>query len=371
MRLITMVARGCLGLSAKIGAAADARTRYTVSEELAGGPGSPQVILMHDYEAGIEAAVAPSKGGELTSLRVRFRHLPVELIYRARDYGSDPGFRGKAPLLWPAIGSQYLVATASGIDGGDGTYMLGDRTWPMPYDGLAKDLPWSEAGRSAGSKGARVMLELRDSEQTRVSYPFGFAVWAAYELADGRLTITYTVSAARGNPAPMPFSIGNGMAFRLPFVDGTEPEAMRLQTYCTTQVLPPEAGLASGGQCERSFATPTRLGDFDATESLQLAGYRSVPFVRLSDLQGLALRITHRATWTPPEPMVQFNVYGGPQQGFLCPAPWFGMPHSLNSGQALVLVQPSGDWQWTVELRPETALPPVMAQFDQATMDSR
>ena len=112
MRLITMVARGCLGLSAKIGAAADARTRYTVSEELAGGPGSPQVILMHDYEAGMEAAVAPSKGGELTSLRVRFRHLPVELIYRARDYGSDPGFRGKAPLLWPAIGSQYLVATA-------------------------------------------------------------------------------------------------------------------------------------------------------------------------------------------------------------------------------------------------------------------
>jgi galactose mutarotase-like enzyme len=370
MRFITLVARACLGISDKMEAAAAARRRYTVCEEPADGPGSPPVLLLHDYEAGMEAAVAPSRGGELTSLRVRFRHLPVELIYRARKYGSDSGFRGKAPFLWPATESHDPAASAPNITCGDGAYMPGDRTSPMPYDGFAKDLAWSEADRSSGAKGARVMVELRDSEQTRIIYPFGFSLRAAYELADGRLTVTYTVSAARGNAAPMPFSIGNRLALRIPFVDGTEPEAMRLQTYCTTQILPAEAGISSGDQCERSFATPTRLGDFDATGGLQLAGYRSAPFARLSDPQGLALRIAHRADPGLPEPLVQFHICGGPQQGFFCPAPWFGVPNCPHSATAAVMLRPGGDWQWTVELRPETALPHVFAQYDQPTIDA-
>jgi galactose mutarotase-like enzyme len=291
------------------------------------------------------AAVTPTEGGELTSLTVRFHRLPVELIYRGHDDGSEPGFRGKAPLLWPALGS-----------GGDGSYTVGHRAFSMPCDGFAKDLPWSDAGHSSGVHGARVMLELRDSKRTRFNYPFGFMLRAAYQLADGRLTITYTVSAASGNSAPMPFSIGNRMAFRLPFLDGTDPNAMRFRTHCTRQVLPVDAWI--GEQHERSFATPIPLGDFDATEPLPLAGYQSIPFALLIDPQGLALRVTHRASTALPEPVVQFHVSGGPRQGFLCPAPWFGMPNSLNSGKALVMLAPGADWQWTVELHPEFAFEP-------------
>jgi galactose mutarotase-like enzyme len=351
-------------------AGAAARRRYAVSEEPADGPGSPPVILMHDYETGMEAAVAPSQGGELTSLRVRFRHLPVELIYRARQYGSDPGFRGKAPFLWPAAGSQYPIAPAPDMPGGDGADNPGDRAYRIPDDGFAKDFAWSETGRSCGAEGSRVMVELRDSEQTRSIYPFGFSVLAAYQLADGRLSVTYTVSAASGNAAPMPFSIGNRPAFRIPFVDGTEPAAMRLQTYCTTQIQPGEAG-SSVDQSERSFATAARLGDFGATTGLRLGGYRSIPFVRLSDPQGLAVRISHRAVTALAEPLEQFHIYGGPQQGFLCPAPCFGVPNGLHSGTALVMLRPGGHWQWTVELQPETALSPVFAQSDQTTIESR
>jgi galactose mutarotase-like enzyme len=359
MILAKAVARVCLWASAKMDAAAAARARYAVTEEPAGGPGSPRVILLHDYQTGIKAAVTPFEGGELASLSVRFHHLPIELLYRARDYGSAPDFRGKAPLLWPAIGPQYNVTMVPDMTCGDGTYMAGDCTCRMPCDGFAKELPWSEAGHSDGAKGARLMLELRDSEQTRVSYPFGFLVQAAYELADGSLTINYTVSASRENPAPMPFSIGNRMAFRLPFLDGTEPDAMRFQTNCTRQTLLAEAGTVNGEQGDRLFATPTRLGDFDATEPLPLSGYQNIiPFARLIDLQGVALRIRHRASTTLPEPVVQFNVYGGPRQGFLCPAPWFGMPDSRSSGKPLVMLEPGGDWQWTVELSPEIALEP-------------
>jgi galactose mutarotase-like enzyme len=329
------------------------QARYSVSQEPAGGSGSPRVIVMRDNQAGLEAAVAPSEGGELSSLRVKFRGAWVELIYRAREYGSDSGFRGKASLLWPAAGGQYPVGSNPASACADGTYKVGDRTYPMPCHGFAKSLAWSEVGESADEAGARVSVELRDSDKTRRNYPFGFCVQATYELSGGRLTITYKVSAASANSRPMPFSIGNHISFRVPFLPGTDPAAMRFETPNSVELLRDSRGLVSGAERARSFATATRLGDFDATVALPLAGYRGIPYALLTDPKGLALRITHRASSALAEPLVQFNVYGGPKQGFLCPEPWFGLQNSLNLKKGLVTIEPGADWEWVAELRPQ------------------
>jgi len=85
--------------------------RYTISDETAAEPGSPDVVVLHDNIAGAEAAIAPSQGGELSSYRVKVLGQSIELIYRARDYRPQPGFRGKASNLWPAVGAQYPVGT--------------------------------------------------------------------------------------------------------------------------------------------------------------------------------------------------------------------------------------------------------------------
>jgi gluconolactonase len=130
---------------------------------------------------------------------------------------------------------------------------------------------------------------------------------------------------------------------------------MLFETPSTIELLRNSRGVLSGEQRPRSFASPVRLGDFNASVALPLAGYQSTPYARLTDPQGLGLRITHRASSALPEPVVQFNVYGGPKQGFLCPEPWFGIQNSLNLKQSLVTLSPGGEWQWTVELRPESA----------------
>ena len=129
-----------LALAAGWSGAAAPQDRYSVSREPAGGAGSPEVIVLRDNAAGLEAAIAPSQGGELTSLRVRFRGAWVELLYRAREYGPDSGFRGKASFLWPAVGGQYAVGTIPRSSCGDGDYPVGDRRYPMPCHGFAKDL---------------------------------------------------------------------------------------------------------------------------------------------------------------------------------------------------------------------------------------
>jgi galactose mutarotase-like enzyme len=312
---------------------------------------SPRIVVLRDDAAGIEAAVAPSEGGELSSLRVRFRGSWIELLYRARDYSPAPGFRGRAPLLWPAVGGQYPLDTVPASSCADGAYTVGGRSYPMPCHGFAQNLEWEEVASSP----ARVILELRDSPRTRESYPFSFGLRAAYGLAGGRLTIVYTVTADASNTAPMPFSIGNHLSFRLPFLDGTDPADMLFETPSTTELVRDAHGLVTERLRARSFATPQRLGSFDASAALPLTGYRGEPWARLRDPRGLAARVAHSASSRLPEPLVQFNVYGGPKQGFFCPEPWFGLQNSLNRGKGLIKLAPGASWEWKIEIAPETA----------------
>src|SRR3954452_25332605 len=120
-----------------------AQTRYTVSDEPAAGPDSPSVFVLRDMVAGIEAAVAPSQGGELASYRVRVKGEWTEFLYHARDY-SSPGFAGKGPLLWPAVGAQYPVGTIPATSCGPGTWVSEGKTYGMPCHGFAKSLDWKE-----------------------------------------------------------------------------------------------------------------------------------------------------------------------------------------------------------------------------------
>lgn len=329
--------------------------RYSVTTEPAGGSGSPRVIVLRDNFAGVEAAIAPGEGGELSSFAVRFGGKWIELIYRAREYGPTAGFRGKAPVLWPAVGGQYLPGAIPANSCSDGEYAVGRRTYPMPCHGFASGLPWQEVSSSATDAGAAATLELRDSPQTRAMYPFGFLLRVTYTLVDGRLRIKYDLAASRDIGASMPFSIGNHVTFRVPFLQGTGAGDMLFETNCTYELLRDSHGLVTTASRPRSFAIPQRLGDFDATVAIPLAGYTGAPAARLADPQGLAVRISHNASSSLPEPLVQFNLYGGPAQGFFSPEPWFGVQNSLNTGTGLVRLAPGAGFQWTIELQPEVA----------------
>jgi gluconolactonase len=337
------------------------QSRYTISDEAAGAPGSPQVVVLRDNVANVEAAVAPSQGGELSSYRVKLNGQWIELLYHARDYSPGPDFKGKAPLLWPAVGVQYPLGVFPKSTCGDGTYPVGGKTYPMPCHGFARNLVWKEVNRSADNGGARVTVELRDSDLTRPFYPFAFQLDATYTLTSGQLTIDYTVKADSSNTEPMIFSIGNHIAFKIPFVSGTDPANMTFETPNTTQLLRNSQGFLSGEEKPSSFATPVRLGDFDAKVAIPLAGYRSVPYAVLTDPQGVSLRITQQASSNLEEPLVRFNVYGGPKEGYLSPEPWFGIHNSLNIGKEVVRLPAGSDWKWRIQLKASGPAPTVPA----------
>lgn len=327
--------------------------RFSVREEAAAGSGSPRVLVMRDHEAGLEAAVAPGEGGELSSFQVRHKGEWIELIYRARDYTADSGWRGKAPLLWPAVGGQYHPGTIPAGSCVDGTYATGGKDYPMPCHGFARALAWKQVFQRADDRGARVAVELADSVATRSYYPFGFRITASYDLSQGALGITYTVSAASENHRPMIFSIGNHVTFRVPFVNGTDPGAMLFETPSSMEMLRDRRGLLTGEHRPRSFASPVRLDEFSAVPAVPLGGYSEVARMRLTDPQGLGIQMSHSASSLPADPLVRFNVWGGPKQGYFSPEPWVGLQNSLNTMRGLVSLAPGGRWTWTIDIRPE------------------
>lgn len=332
-----------------------AAARYSVSDEPAKGPGTPGVVVLRDDVGGVEASVAPSEGGELSSLRVKVQGQWTEFLFHARDYSAGPGFKGKGPLLWPAVGAQYPVGTVPETSCGPGPYQVAGKSYTMPCHGFARTLPWKEVSRSADNSGARVTVELRESEATRAAYPFAFRVAAKYEVSGGHLTIDYVVTSPAANTSEMMFSIGNHIAFKIPFVAGSDPAKMLFETPSTVQLLRNSKGVLSGEQKPRSFQTPEALGSFDARVAIPLAGYKSQPYARLVDPQGVSLRLTQQSSSMVPEPLVRFNLFGGPQAGYLCPEPFFGIQNSLNLGQGLVKLQPGKDWQWRLEIQVDDA----------------
>jgi galactose mutarotase-like enzyme len=310
--------------------------RYSVGESRAL---DVRLLLLQDSIAGLEAAVAPAKGGELASLVFRRNGMPLELIYLGRDYSPRSGFAGKAMFLWPATGP--VTGTR---------WKSGDREYPMPFHGFAKDAAWEVVEHGATATSARAVLRLQDSPSTREHYPFGFTLTVTYTLAGGKLTLSYSVKAAQANSGAMPFAIGNHVAFNLPPSGQGSAAKVVLETNCRDEILRDQASLPTGVVRPWRYAPSTPLGDLRAIPAVSLANCGREARLSLRDAAGLTLDLRHRASRLPKMPVVQFNLYGAAAEGYFSPEPWIGLQGGLNSGKGLTALKPGESWNWTIEL---------------------
>ncbi|MBI3679193.1 MAG: hypothetical protein HY235_02130 [Acidobacteria bacterium] len=309
------------------------------------------LIVLRDEEAGIEAAIAPKAGGEMCGLRYRSGGDWIELLYRACDYSPAEGWRGKAPLLWPATGGTFGPGDRPGAQA-PGSYPLGEKRYPMPFHGFAQSLEWKPGLVQANARGATAILTLADSDATRKYYPFGFLLSVEYRLADGRLTIAYIVSASNQNSQKMVFSIGNHITFRTPSLKGSDPAGMAMETAPGVFLVKDRNNLPTGETRAPPFGKRVALGDINANIAISLGGYEGAPTLTLTDPQGLRLRMRHNARKLPPQPFVQFNLWGDARAGYFSPEPWVGAQNSLNSRRGLVEIAPGEDWSWVIEIEP-------------------
>jgi len=356
MRALAFLAACVLGMSACSSPEPETpATRYSASHGKTPS-GDVDLLILEDAEAGVTASIAPAKGGELSSLRIRLGEQWVETLYLAEDYSPREGWTGKAPLLWPATGRNFPRGFTPDTkpDGSieKGRWELHGERYEMPGHGFVRDMPW-KVEQLGVRDGAFALLSLEDTERTRQYYPFGFRLEVAYTLHDGDLEIAYTVAADEDNAREMPFAIGNHITFNTPLIPGGDPGAVVLKTPSGRELLK-DGGLPTGEGKPRSHADGIALEDFEVKGAVSLTGYEGEPWMELVDPQGLTIRMSHKADRYPEQPFVQFNVWGDAPEGYFSPEPWVGLQNSFVLDQGMTRLAPAESWRWTirVELQP-------------------
>lgn len=306
------------------------------------------VVLQND--TGMRAVVAPDQGGELSGFSILFNGNRHELLYRAMDYSDQPGWRGKAPLLWPAAGISVVGHNQ------EKGYELNGVHHTMPFHGFARSQPWQLVKKEQSAGHASVTLELSDNEVSRRHYPFGFLLQVEYRLDAEKLSLIYRVSSDAANTQRMPFSIGNHITFNAPLIAGSKPGDVQFENDFPDRLVTGANKAFSGVVESSSFRGRHYLAELPRRKSVSLGGSPGVSGLTIHDPSGLWLRLAHRSSRLPEHPFIQFNLWADTVDGFFSPEPWVGTQNSLNTGAGLITLLPGERWEWIIDIIPGLSL---------------
>lgn len=338
-----------------LGLGVDAATPARYSVHAATTAENIPLVVLRDETSRVEAAVAPTEGGELSSLRVEFEGRWIEMLYRGRNYSPAPGFRGKALILWPALGSS-IPPNPQRVDGRIvSEYDYQGRRYPMPAHGFALTKPWRVVRSWANDTEAAVEVGLVDDADTRAQYPFGFEFRIVYRLSEGRVELQHRVKASPANAEPMFFSIGNHITFAVPLLPETPADTVTIESTSRYEFRRGADGLPDGTTRERRFSPAVTLASLKIVPAVSVGGFDGDPWFRLTDAGGLGAKVSHHADSLPVPPFVQFNLWGGTAEGYFCPEPFLGLHNSLNRRAGRIELAPGESWHWLIRVEPERA----------------
>lgn len=320
------------------GSATVAAAQATASQTAA------RIVLEHGDA--IRVIVDPQHGGEVSGFSVMIDGEWRELIYRATDYSDQAGWRGKAPMLWPATGVTISEA------GGRFSYTTGGRLYEMPMHGFARTQPWDVLASEASPDFAMARLELTDTDRSRRLYPFGFSLQVEYRVDQCGLEIHYLVAADSGNRGTMPFSIGNHITFRLPLVEASPAGEAKFQTNLPEEYILDSRRVFTGRVQPSRYTGQHRVGELPRRRAISLGGDVGTPYVRVLDPSGFFVKLSHRVPDGVPAKTVLFNLWADLDEGFFSPEPWIGAQNALNSGYGLVSLPPGRAWDWRIRIQP-------------------
>lgn len=164
---------------------------------------SPNLRLSNDHLA----IVVSPMGAELRSLCTADG---VEFLWQ----GDEATWLERSPLLFPLHGRPR-----------DGLAVYEGQSYPFERHGFARTQGFEPTGGDETS----VRFSLSDNAETRVSFPYGFELAAAYTLSGATLTIEAVVTN-RETARAMPFSFGfhPGFAWPLPGNETKEGHSIHL-----------------------------------------------------------------------------------------------------------------------------------------------
>ena len=256
--------------------------------------------MTFELKKGELRATAQTKGGELVSLRDG----------EGQEYiwPGDPAFwAGRNPILFPIVGTLK-----------DGKVELAGQVCEMGRHGFAREMEFTPVEQGEDF----ITLELRETPDTLVRYPFPFALRVTHRLLDDGFSTTFAVQ----NPgsSSMPFCIGGHTAIRCPLREGERFEDYELlfdvSEQADSHLLSPQ-GIILQGRMEPMLREGARLpldySVFQRLDTIIFSMLRSGNGSLLHKETGHGVRLDFHEF-----PMVAF--WTKPGAPFLCMEPWQG-----------------------------------------------
>jgi len=307
---------------------------------------APDLIRLASPDGRLLAYIAPDQGAELCGLEWEGH----ELLYRGRDFSPTPGWTGRAPILWPAIGRTFAPGpepTAETFKQAPLGWTVDGVDYPMPMHGFARSLPWRVEHHTT----SELRLILDDSDQTRIFYPFGFRHALTYRLTDGLLTLDHEIEADEANTGPMPFAIGNHATFNLPLLEDQGATETTVASNATHRMMLDAAGRPTGQTIPfERFASPAPVSAIATFDVIPLSSAHEPPWARLIDPSGLSLTVSHSAPDRALSTMEFITLWGDPGGGYLSLEAWLGKPNALATADGACGLSPGSTLQWTVSV---------------------
>ena len=243
-------------------------------------------------------------GAELNS--VYSKELKKEMLWHA----DKEVWARNAPVLFPIVGKLK-----------DNTCEYQGKKFHLPQHGFARDKEFKVIKKNKDS----ILLELKETEETYLIYPFQFNLQIAYELAGEVIKCTYTVNNPENKD--LYFSIGAHPGFICPMYEGEKLADYRIEfgtgENSRRRVL--QDGLFNGAY-ETIFESPGSL--------VLSKSFFDKDAVVFDDLKSTSLKLISKKyclnfSWFN---MPYFGIWAkkGMEQ-FICLEPWAGVADSLDS----------------------------------------
>ncbi|NBJ93040.1 aldose 1-epimerase family protein [Parablautia muri] len=243
-----------------------------------------------------------SKGAELKSLRKP--GTGTEYLWQG-----DPAFWGRSsPVLFPFVGKTDR-----------NEFRTKGKTYSMTQHGFARDMEFELLSQTEDE----IWFVLRDSQQTREIYPYGFVLKLGYRLLDCGVEVCWQVE--NESDEELPFSIGGHPAFYCPIEEGAEREDYLIRFDAREKIMSTrinENGLAT--DTDEKDVYPLKDGYLPITEHLfdkdaLVIENEQAKEVALCKPDGSAY-----LTVTMEAPL--FGVWSPPKRNapFICIEPWYG-----------------------------------------------
>ncbi|MGM9646852.1 MAG: aldose 1-epimerase family protein [Eubacteriales bacterium] len=258
--------------------------------------------MTYSLHCGNLTATVASTGAELISLQKDGN----EYIWT----GDANYWNGHNPTLFPVIG--FLK---------DGKTCFNGTSHAIPKHGYARKSEFAVVSSSDNS----ITLEMSDNEETRLGFPFRFALQITHTLTEDGFETAYRVE--NRDVRTMPFMIGAHTGFLLPFSEWAKFEDHTLifeHPECNvTRYIAVGGQIIEDAEGQKDYLDgadrlPLTYDLFD-DDALMLSGLRSRK-VSLLDKNGCGVGMEFEGfdalgIWTPP----------GKQAPFLCLEPWNGI----------------------------------------------